>query len=169
VNERSGAVPKHPSPRPFRAVLRQRAGKAAAPAGEAEACAEGTRPIAPEAAPREPLSREPIRIEHRPSARPAEPAPAVARLLLGHGARTNEARLELRGGVWSGSAIHLVSQTGGVEVRLGASTESARVALGRLLDQVGLRLRSRGIVMRAGRDLASDSKAGGRGGARRGT
>jgi hypothetical protein len=117
-----------------------------------------------------PLRREPVLIEHRPVSRPAEVAPAIARVLLGQGPSVNEARLELRGGVLGGAAIHLVSGTEGVEVRLGAASEPARQVLAQMIDRVGLRLRSRGIVMRAGQALESGTKDGGRGGnARRGT
>jgi hypothetical protein len=109
-------------------------------------------------------------IEHRPVTRPAEIAPAIARVLLGQGAAAHEARLELRGGAFGGAAIHLVSGAAGLEVRLGAPSEPARQALAQVIDQVGLRLRSRGIVLRAGRALESGTKEGGRDGdARRGT
>jgi hypothetical protein len=159
--------------RPFRAVLRQQIGKRGdreIPDGrEAQALEQAGPSPAAELFARESLPREPILIEHRPAARPAAPAPAVARLFVGQGTSANEARLELRGGVLGGAAIHLVSEAGGVQVRVGAPSEPARLALGRLLDHVGLRLRSRGIVMRAGRDLAGETKHGGRGGARRGT
>ena len=114
------------------------------------------------------IPREPTRIEHRPAARPAAALP-IARVLVGQGASVREARLELRGGVLGGAAIHLVSGAGGLEVRLGAPSEPARVALAAMIDRVGQELRSRGIVMRAGRDLERGSKDGGRGGdARRG-
>jgi hypothetical protein len=131
--------------------------------------ASGTRAPGVEAAARELLPREPTLIEHRPVARPSAPPP-VARILLGQGPWAREARLELRGGVLGGTAIHLVSRVGGVEVRLDAASEPARVALAAVIDRVGLQLRSRGIVMRAGRALESGSKERGRGGdARRGT
>jgi hypothetical protein len=113
-----------------------------------------------------------MRLEHRPVASPPAPAAAVTRLAglyLGQGAASREARLEFRGGALGGTTLHLVSGAGGVEVRAGAPTDSARQALAQVIDRVGLRLRSRGIVVRAGRDLDSGARDGGRGGdARRG-
>jgi hypothetical protein len=82
----------------------------------------------------------------------------VARVLIGQAHTAREARIELGGGLFAGSTIHVVTALGGVEVRLGASTEAARLALASALDRVGLHLRSRGIVMRPGAPLDTGSR-----------
>ncbi|HEV3031807.1 MAG TPA: hypothetical protein VG319_09195 [Polyangia bacterium] len=86
------------------------------------------------------------------SVRAVAPRPEVARLLVGQPRAAPEARVELRGGVFVGTSIpiHLVAGARGVELRLGAPTEAARLALASVIDRVGLHLRSRGIVMRPG-------------------
>jgi hypothetical protein len=86
------------------------------------------------------------------------PRPEVARLLIAQAHAVPEARIELRGGLLAGASIHLVSAPGGVEVRLGAPTEAARVALAGMIDRVGLHLRSRGIVIRPGAPLDTGSR-----------
>jgi hypothetical protein len=91
------------------------------------------------------------------SVRATAPAPEVARLLVGQ-AHAREARIELSGGVFAGSSIHLVAAPGGVEARLGAPNEAARLALASVLDRVGHHLRSRGIVMRPGAPLDTGSR-----------
>jgi hypothetical protein len=101
------------------------------------------------------------------SVRAAPPAAEVARVLLGEAHAAREARIELGGGVFAGSAIHLVTASGGVEVRVGAMTEAARLALVTALDRVGLHLRSRGIVMRPGAPLDTGSRQSRRDGRQR--
>jgi hypothetical protein len=92
------------------------------------------------------------------SVRAAAPRAEVARLLVGPARVAPEARVELRGGVFAGTSIHLVAGAGGVEVRLGAPTEAARLALASVIDRVGLHLRSRGIVMRPGAPADTGSR-----------
>jgi len=89
--------------------------------------------------------------------RPAA-SPQVVRLLVGQAQAAREARIELGGGIFAGSSIHLVMAPGGVEARLGASTEAARAALASVLDRVGHHLRTRGIVMRPGASLDTGSR-----------
>jgi hypothetical protein len=91
------------------------------------------------------------------SVRAVAPAPQIARLLIGQAHASREARIEL-GGRFAGSSIHVVTAPGGVEVRLGAPTEAARLALASVIDRVGLHLRSRGIVMRSGASLETGSR-----------
>jgi hypothetical protein len=91
------------------------------------------------------------------SVRAPAPAPEIARLLIKPAHAAPEARIEL-GGLFAGSSIHLVTAPGGVEVRLGAPNEAARLALASMIDRVGLYLRSRGIVMRPGASLDTGSR-----------
>ncbi len=90
--------------------------------------------------------------------RAVAPRPEIARLLIGQAHTAHEARIELGGGVLAGTSIHLVSAPGGVEVRLGAPTEAARLALASVMDRVGHRLRSRGIVIKAGAALDTGAR-----------
>ena len=96
--------------------------------------------------------------------RAVAPRPELARLLIGQAHAAHEARIELGGGVLAGTSIHLVSGPGGVEVRLGAPTEAARLALASVIDRVGQRLRSRGIVIKSGAALETGSRQSGRDG-----
>jgi hypothetical protein len=125
----------------FRALLRTRKGvpdAAGATAGPGAGAAPAvSRPVPQLASP----ARE-------VSVRAVAPRAEVARLLVGQLRAAPEARVELRGGIFAGTSIHLVAGAGGVEVRLGAPTEAARLALASVIDRVGLHLRSRGIVMR---------------------
>jgi hypothetical protein len=83
----------------------------------------------------------------------------IARLLVSDARATaREARVELGGGMFAGAAIHLVSGAGGIEARLAAPTEAARAALAGVMDRVGLHLRSRGIVLKAGAPLDTGSR-----------
>jgi hypothetical protein len=88
----------------------------------------------------------------------AVPRPEVARLLIGQAQAASQARIELAGGVFAGSSIHLVAARGGVEARLDAPNEAARAALAGVLDRVGHQLRSRGIVLRPGANLDIGSR-----------
>jgi hypothetical protein len=134
----------------FRTLLRRRSsgrdGGNARGAGS-EAALEGLRPLLPLAAP----ARE-------VSVRAVAPRPEVARVLVGQAHAAQEARIELRGGLLAGSSIRLVTTANGVEARLGAPTEAARLALTSVIDRVGLHLRSRGIVMRPGAPLDTGSR-----------
>jgi hypothetical protein len=113
----------------------------------------------------EPTVREPLLVvERRAPPRAVGPAPSIARVLVGQGPCAREARIEFRGGALGGASIHLVSGADGLEVRLGASSDPARQALAQLIDRVGLHLRSRGIVVRAGQGLQTGTKDRGRGG-----
>jgi hypothetical protein len=92
------------------------------------------------------------------SVRAVAPRPEISRLLVGQAHAAQEARIELRGGVFAGTSIQLSTTASGVEVRLGAPTEAARLALASVVDRVGLHLRSRGIVIRTGAPLDTGSR-----------
>lgn len=92
------------------------------------------------------------------SVRAAAPRPEIARVLVAPSQASPQARIELRGGLFAGTSIHVVMAPGGVEVRLGAPTEAARLALASVIDRVGHHLRARGIVMRPGAPLDSGSR-----------
>lgn len=139
-----------PSVARFRTLLRRRSsgrdGGDARGAGSG-ATVEGLRPFLPLAVP----ARE-------VSVRAVAPRPEVARVLVGQAHAAQEARIELRGGLLAGASIRLVTTANGVEARLGAPTEAARLALASVIDRVGLHLRSRGIVMRPGAPLETGSR-----------
>ncbi len=135
----------------FRALLRTKKSApeaaGAAPGSGAGAAPELSRPVPQLASPAREIS-----------VRAVAPRAEVARLLVGQARAAPEARVELRGGVFAGTSIHLVAGVGGVEVRLGAPTEAARLALASVIDRVGLHLRSRGIVMRPGAPADTGSR-----------
>jgi hypothetical protein len=125
-----------------------RPGDEAATAGAGFGPSAGGRPVS--------TSEAPIR---EVSVRAAAPAAEVARVLVGQAHAAREARIELGGGLFAGSTIHLAAAAGGgLEVRLGAPTEAVRLALASALDRVGHHLRSRGIVMRPGAPLDTGSR-----------
>jgi len=132
----------------FRALLRPRK---AARGAEGPPCGAG----AASASARFPLLAAPVR---EVSVRALAPRPEVARVLVGQAQRAQEAHVELRGGVFAGTSIHLVAGAGEVEVRLSAPTEAARLALAGVIDRVGLQLRSRGIVVRPGASADTGSR-----------
>jgi hypothetical protein len=144
---------------PFRAWLRSRRTgrddgaetRAGASVGLALGPPEGGRPA-------------PLPLAERVSVRAATAPAEVTRLLVGQGQAAREARIQLGGGPLAGSSIHLTVTPAGVEARVGAPTEAARLALAGVLDRVGLHLRSRGIVMRPGASLDTGSRHDQRGG-----
>jgi hypothetical protein len=148
-NERAGEPPRVDGPGTrFGSVMQARKPlRAGGVAQESAALAAATRPATSFA----PAARE-------ISVRAAAPRPEIARLLVAPPHAPPEARIELRGGLFAGTSIHVVTAPGGVEVRLGAPTEAARLALASVIDRVGHHLRSRGIVMRPGASLDSGSR-----------
>jgi hypothetical protein len=102
-------------------------------------------PLPPDLAPRE------------ISVRAIAPQPSISRVLVGHAQSVREARIEL-GGPLAGSAIHVATGPGGIEVRVAAPNEVARAALAAVIDRARLRLGSRGIVVRPGAPLQSGSR-----------
>jgi hypothetical protein len=79
-------------------------------------------------------------------------------LLVAQASAAREARIDLSGGSFAGASIHVASRPDGIEIRIGAPSDLTRETLSRLVDHVGLRLRSRGIVVRTGRSLDARSR-----------
>jgi hypothetical protein len=104
----------------------------------------------------------PRAIEARPVAvNRASSVPSVGRVLVGEGPRGPQARVEFRAGPLAGTALQLGVGRDGLSVQLVAAAEGGRLALARVVDRVEARLRTRGIVMKAG---VEKSQTGGRDG-----
>lgn len=137
----------------FRALVRRKSGSARDASSDAGAA------LASGSVTFEPRLRE-VSAPAAPLAPRAVDAPVMAgaRVLVGQGTAAHEARIDLRGGALAGTSIHVSSRADGIEVRIGAGTDETRETLARLVDHVGLRLRSRGIVMRTGRALETRAR-----------
>jgi hypothetical protein len=90
--------------------------------------------------------------------RAAAPRAEIGRLLVSDAPGAREARIDLRGGALGGASIHLAAAGGCIEVRLGAPTDAARIALAAVIDRASLQLRSRGIVVRPGASLDTGAR-----------
>ena len=105
-------------------------------------------------------ARVPVPIEEVAGPRVPAAAPAVARVLVSERGAPPEARIVLNGGALAGASIHLVHGRAGVELRLAAPSEAAGAALAGAVDRARLLLRSRGIVVRAGRAVEIQTTPG---------
>src|SRR5450432_533646 len=83
-----------------------------------------------------------------PTARPAEP-PKVDRILIADGGGESEARIRIGSGALAGAEIRLTAAPGSpaVAAELLTRTEGSRQTLSVAMDEIRLRLRSKGIAL----------------------